>query len=61
MAPHVQNIESEKRRIQRYMDRSKRKTNPNNFDENCTIKKGVKLEWKYSNKYVKAKNKLKDV
>nr|WP_253198269.1 transposase [Clostridium sp. CF011] len=61
LAPHVQNIENEKRRIQRYMDRSKRKTNPNNFDENCSIKKGVKLEWKYSKRYVKAKNKLKDI
>ena len=42
LAPHVQNIENEKRRIQRYMDRSKKKTNPNNLDENCTIKKRAK-------------------
>jgi hypothetical protein len=61
LAPHTQNIENEKRRIQRYMDRSKRKTNPNNFKENGTIKKGIKLEWKYSKKYSKAKNKLKDL
>lgn len=61
LAPHVQNIENEKRRLQRYMDRSKKATNPNNFNENGTIKKGVKLEWNYSNKYIKAKNKLKDL
>jgi len=60
LAPHVQNIENEKRRIQRFMDRSKRATSPSNFDENGMIKKGVKLEWKYSKKYIKAKNKLKD-
>ena len=42
------------------MDRSKRSTNPNNFNEDGMIKKGAKLEWKYSKKYIKAKNKLKD-
>ena len=61
LAPRVQNIENKKRRIQRYMDRSKRKTNPNNFNEDGTIKKGIKLEWSYSKKYIKAKNKLKDL
>jgi len=45
LAPNVQNIENEKRRIQRYMDRSKRVINPNNFNDNDTIKKGIKLEW----------------
>ena len=43
------------------MDRSKRATNPNNFNNNGTIKKGIKLEWSYSKKYIKAKNKLKDL
>ena len=61
LAPHVQNIENEKRRIQRLMDRSKRTSNPNNFNENGTIKKGVKLEWKYSKKYCEVRNKLKDL
>jgi len=61
LAPHVQNIQNEKRRIQRLMDRSKRTTNFNNFNENGMIKKGVKLEWEYSNRYIKAKNKLNDL
>lgn len=61
LAPRVQNIENIKRRIQRYMDRSKRTINPQNFNENGTIKCGVKLEWKYSKKYIEAKNKLKDL
>lgn len=61
LAPRVQNIENEKRKILRYMDRSKRTTNPNNFNEDGTIKRGIKLDWVYSNRYTKAKNKLKDL
>ena len=61
LAPRVQNIENEKRKLLRYMDRSKRAMNPNNFNDNGTIKRGVKLEWNFSNKYIKAKNKLKDL
>ena len=61
LAPRVQNIENEKRRIQRYMDRSKRSMNPDNFREDGTIKRGIKLEWNFSNRYIKAKNKLKDL
>ena len=61
LAPNVQNIENEKKKLLRYMDRSKRTTNPNNFNEDGTIKRGVKLEWKFSNRYIKAKNKLKDL
>jgi hypothetical protein len=61
LAPRVQNIENQKRRIQRYMDRSKRRMNPNNFNINGTIKRGIKLEWNFSNRYMKAKNILKDL
>lgn len=61
LAPRVQNIEDEKRKLLRYMDRSKKATNPNNFNENGTIKNGIKLEWNYSNKYIKAKDELKDL
>lgn len=61
LAPNVQNIENEKRKLMRYMDRSKRSTNTNNFNDDGTIKRGVKLEWNYSNKYIEAKNKLKDL
>lgn len=61
LAPRIQNIENEKRRIQRYMDRSKKATNPDNFDEDGTIKRGIKLQWNYSERYIEAKNKLKDI
>lgn len=61
LAPNVQNIENKKRLIQRYMDRSKRISNPNNFNNDGIIKKGIKLIWNYSNGYIKAKNELKDL
>lgn len=61
LAPRVQNIENKKRRLLRYMDRSKRIMNPNNFNKNGTIKRSIKLEWSYSNKYIKAKNMLKEL
>ena len=68
LAPRVQNIENVKRRIQRYMNRSKRATNPQNSNENGTIKKGnivngkkEKLVWNFSKKYIKAKNELRDI
>ena len=61
LAPNVENIEKEKRKLLRYMDRSKRTTNPDNFNDNGTIKRGIKLIWNFSNRYNKAKNKLKDL
>lgn len=61
LAPSVQNIENERSRIQRYLNRSKRSTNPGNFNDNGIIKRGIKLQWSYSNKYIKGKNKLKDL
>lgn len=61
LAPRVQNIENEKRKVQRYMDRSKRANNPDNFNENGTIKRGIKLEWNMSNRYKKAQGELKEL
>lgn len=61
LAPHVQNIENQKRLLLRKMDRSRRSTNSCNYNEDGTIKKGIKLEWKYSNKYIKNRSILKDL
>lgn len=63
LADRVQNIEDEKRRILRYMDRSKRANNLDNYNENGTIKKqgNKKVIWIKSNKYKKAQNKLKEM
>jgi hypothetical protein len=63
LADRVNNIEKEKRRLLRYMDRSKRANNPNNFNENGTIKKqgNKKVKWIKSNKYIKTQNQLKEL
>lgn len=63
LADRVQNIENEKRRLLRYMDRRKRANNPDNYNEDGTIKKqgNKKVLWNMSKRYVKAKNKLKEL
>ena len=60
-------------KLQRKLERSKRATNPNNFNLNGTIKKGLtiilpngkkkkeKLKWSYSKNYYKTLNKLKNL
>ena len=63
LADNVQNIDNEKRRLLRKMDRSRRATNPNNYNKNGTIKKqdNKKLVWNKSNHYIKYQNKLKEL
>ena len=61
LAPEVQNIEKEKRILNRKMDRSRRSMNPNKYNENRTIKKGNSDKWFKSNKYIKTQNKLKNI
>lgn len=61
LAPEVVNMDKEIKRLQRYMDRSRRATNPQNFNEDGTIKKGTKLNWVYSKKYLKAQKKKKEL
>lgn len=61
LAPRVQNIENEKCKLQRKLDRQRRSNNPNNYNEDGTIKRGIKLEWIKSNKYIKTQNELKEI
>ncbi|MBZ9622230.1 hypothetical protein G9F71_005140 [Clostridium sp. FP2] len=61
LAPEINNIETIKRRLLRKLDRQRRINNPNNFNENGTIKHGVKLIWVKSNKYIKMQNELRDI
>lgn len=68
LAPEVSNIEKEKRMLQRKLDRQRRANNPNNFNEDGTIKKGIrignrlaKLKWNESNKYIKTRNELREI
>ena len=48
------------RRFDRAMDRSKRSTNPQNYNDNGTVKKCPK-KWNYSNRYLKLKSKRKEL
>ena len=63
LADKVQNIENQKRLIQRKLDRSKRVMNPDNFNEDETIKKqgNKKVKWTKSNHYIKLQNELKEL
>ena len=60
LAPSIQVDEKKLRRIQRAMDRSRRWTNPDNFAENGTVKKGAN-NWHYSNRYRKLAAKRKEL
>ncbi len=60
LADRVQNIENQKRRLLRYMDRSKKANNPDNFKPDGTIKKG-NLSWHKSNRYKKTQSELKEL
>ncbi len=57
-------IEEEIAKVNRYLDSSRRATNPDNFNEDGTIKKGIvkdgqkhPLKWTYSGGYKKARDK----
>lgn len=61
LCPEVENIEKEKNKLQRKLDKQRRSNNPDNYNENGTIKRGIKLNWIKSNKYIKTQYKLKDI
>lgn len=63
LADKVQNIEDEKCRLSRKMERSRRAANPENYNEDGTIKKqgSKKVIWNKSNHYVKYQNQLKEL
>ena len=52
LAPGCKNPEDKIAEVDRKMDASKRATNPNNYNEDGTTKKGP-LKWNYSNNYKK--------
>lgn len=61
LCPEVENIQKEKNKLQRKLDRQRRSNNPNNYNEDGTIKRGIKLEWIKSNKYIKTQNELREI
>lgn len=63
LADKVQDIEDEKRRLLRKMDRSRRATNPDNYNEDGTIKRSgnKKMVWNKSKHYIKYQDELKEL
>jgi hypothetical protein len=61
LCPEVENIERKKLILQRKLDRQRRANNPNNYNENGTIKRGIKLVWNKSNKYIQTQNELREI
>nr|DAJ48171.1 MAG TPA: endonuclease [Caudoviricetes sp.] len=63
LADKVQNAEDQKRRLLRKIDRSRKNINPNNYNEDGTIKKqgSKKVIWNKSNHYIKYQNQLKEL
>jgi hypothetical protein len=61
LCPKVNDIECQKRLLQRKLDRQRRINNPNNYNSNGTIKHGIKFNWIKSKKYIKTQNELKEI
>ena len=61
LAQGLENYDRQKRRLLRKLDRSRRATNPDNYNEDGTIKRGIKLNWVRSNNYLKTLYKFKNM
>ncbi|MCG5102070.1 hypothetical protein [Oceanobacillus alkalisoli] len=61
LAPECVADNKKLRKIERAMDRSKRATNPNNYNKDGTLKRGVKLAWHFSKRYLRLKTRRKDL
>lgn len=61
LADKAETIEVERRRLLRKLDRSRRATNPDNFNANGTVKIGKKLIWHRSKHYMKTLMQLKEI
>ncbi len=61
---NVPDLQKAIRRIQRAMDRSKRRSNPDNYQKNGTIKKaapGHRLQWVFTHGYLRLRARLKEL
>lgn len=63
LADRVQNIEDQKRILLKKLDRSRRATNPDNYNADGTVKKqgNKKVTWIRSKHYIKYQNQLKEL
>ena len=61
LASKCDNIEAEKLRLGRKIDRSRRANNPENFNEDGTIKRGVRLVWNDSKRYKELRKEMAEL
>ncbi|MGG3998423.1 RNA-guided endonuclease TnpB family protein, partial [Anoxybacillus kestanbolensis] len=61
LAPSIENIEKQKRVLQRKLDRQRRANNPHKYNEDGTIKKDNKEKWVWSKNYLKTRNQLAEL
>lgn len=61
LAPSINNSDRQIKLLQRKMDRSKRATNANKFNEDGTIDRSNKDNWIFSNRYKKIRAKRKEL
>lgn len=61
LADGLDNIEKEKTRLSRKLDRQRRANNPNKYNEDGTINIHNRDKWIKSKNYIKTQNKLRDI
>ena len=68
LCPEINNIQGIKTKLSRKLDRQRRVNNPNNYNNDGTIKFGIminkkkeKLTWVKSNKYIRTQMELRDI
>jgi len=59
-ADEVEDYQPEIRRLQRKLDRQRRANNPDNYDDDGTVKKGAR-RWKKSNRQIKTQTKISEI
>lgn len=61
LAPHVVNYEAVIQRLQRKMNRSKRRQNPSKYNADGTINRKNHERWNYSKRYVQLRNQYREL
>ncbi|MEA1974058.1 MAG: transposase [Bacillota bacterium] len=61
LSPEVNDMHKEERILLRKLDRQRRANNQKNYTEDGMIKRGIKLEWTKSKKYIKTQNELSEI
>lgn len=61
LCPEVDDIEKAKNTLSRKLDRQRRAGNESNYNEDGTIKRGIKLVWNKSKKYIKTQKELSEI